>query len=1121
MNDMNDNQRMIIRLFHKRASYFLVLLAIVDALLIISWFRTGSPIDYAEDGLGYAIWGFSSPNLYPVSWSLVRGAGSLVPFAPTSFIWSWEQAGLSLLALGNPVVKEALTFFFIIYLQGTFTYLLTKEIVGEKTLAPIIAALAYILSPYIMIYPWKRFLMPEILFSALFPIVAYLYYRGITTRKTLIYSSLIAIATFLFGFSFGMPPLVLTLWVFLFLMALFSLILGYDASSTIKMFALSFVLFIMTGAYWILPYIGSLKVATTLASAQYLYNQLMQGIPPFFGIRLILPTSPEIASYNIVYLWGSYYSSMPIIISTFLIPIVAFSSLVFQRRREVFLMAIIAIIGLFLIFGTSPPTGSLYIFLVKHVWLIRLWGNGVMEDAGYIAALPYAVLFGIGAASLAEYIHRKFRKHGTQVAAIFLGTLVILDLVLLPIPMWTGAVFTDIYGPTHSPFKLYPVARAQIPQYYQQANEYLSSNTEGYYRILVLPFVNYGNGITYNLSGTPYAGGSRWALFPSTISIYASDLGEPLDQLSTQLAYALFQNTSMVLPLLQIMGVKYVAVVPTIPPQYSEVCNAILNGSGVKIPTSLTEPIINASVPTSLSVGNPLSTRSVLVSNPIPLDGSGPVWSLKTFSIVSNYGINMTTAAGEGGGAEIPLVAPYYSNWSGYSYLEFHAQSNTSGTVVAQLWSGSGLTQFQFQFSPGTTTYFLPSASGGLVPLVVKGGDSVFVPLSIVPERSNMSHLVIGFVSPHPAYFYVYNLSVGNPLSTRSVLVSNPIPLDGSGPVWSLKTFSIVSNYGINMTTAAGEGGGAEIPLVAPYYSNWSGYSYLEFHAQSNTSGTVVAQLWSGSGLTQFQFQFSPGTTTYFLPSASGGLVPLVVKGGDSVFVPLSIVPERSNMSHLVIGFVSPHPAYFYVYNLSVGNPLSTRSVLAGVPGISYVRSFGLIRVYMVEDPLPEVFVSTKVETCYNSSQLMNLLEGGADPHSVLFANYTYTGSWGRSPNVTYYETPLGYYVVQVHNATGPFILAFDQDYDGSWELAAGNLNPFQQMLSHSAYPHFPVDCYMNGWLISSGANGIYTIYNISNDFGILGELISLFSVIFLIFLLLRGDTISKSLRRQGDSHEA
>jgi len=676
----------------------------------------------------------------------------------------------------------------------------------------------------------------------------------------------------------------------------------------------------------------------------------MQGIPPFFGIRLILPTSPEIASYNLVYLWGSYYSSMPIIISTFLIPMVAFSSLVFQRRRGVFLMAIIAIIGLFLIFGTSPPTGSLYIFLVKHVWLIRLWGNSVMEDAGYIAALPYAVLFGIGAASLAEYIHRKFRKHGTQVAAVFLGTLVILDLVLLPIPMWTGAVFTDIYGPTHSPFKLYPVARAQIPQYYQQANEYLSSTTEGYYRILVLPFVNYGNGITYNLSGTPYAGGSRWALFPSTISIYASDLGEPLDQLSTQLAYALFQNTSMVLPLLQIMGVKYVAVVPTIPPQYSEVCNAILNGTGVKVPTSL---------------------------------------------------------------------------------------------------------------------------------------------------------------------------AVGNPLGTRSVLVSNPIPLAGSWGVWSLKTFSIVSNYGINMTSAAGEQPGAYIPLAAPYYSNWSGYNYLEFHAQSNTSGTIIVQLWSGSGLTQFQFQFSPGTTTYLLPGASGGLVPLVVRGGDSVFVPLSIVPERSNMSHLVIGFRSPDPAYFYVYNLTVGNPLGTRSVLAGVPGISYVRSFGLIHVYAVEDPLPEVFASTNVETCYNASQLMNLLEGGADPHSVLFANYTYTGSWGRSPNVTYYETPLGYYVVHVHNATGPFILAFDQDYDGGWELVAGNLNPFQQMLSHSAYPHFPVDCFMNGWLISGGANGIYTIYNIPNDFGILGELISLFSVMFLIFLLVRGDTISKSLRRRGDSPEA
>ena len=760
---------MRIRLLSKRTSYFLVLLAIIEAILIISWFRTGTPIDYAEDGLGFAIWGFRSPSFYPVSWVSVRGAGSLVPFAPTSFVWSWEQAGLSMLALGNPVVEEALTFFLVMYLQGTFTYLLTKEIVGGKNLAPIIAALAYILSPYIMIYPWKRFLISEILFSALLPIVAYLFYRGLTSGMTLRYSSLIAIATFLFGFSFGQPPLVLTLWVFLFLMTLFSLILGYDVSSTLKMFALSFVLFILTGAYWILPYIGSYKTAIGLASAQYLYNQLMQGIPPFFGIRLIYPTSPEIVWYNLVYLWGSYYSSMPITISTFLIPVVAFSSVVFQRRRGVSLMAVIAIIGLFLIFGTSPPTGSLYIFLVSHVWLLKLWGNSVMEDAGYIAALPFAVLLGIGAASLSEHIRGRFRKYGTQVAAVFLGSLVILDLVLLPIPMWTGAVFTDINGPTHSPFKLYPDARAQIPQYYQQANEYLSSNTEENYRILVLPFVNYGNGIAYNLSGTPYAGGSRWALFPSTISIYGSDLGEPVDSLSRLVPELLVNNPGSFATLLQMLGVKYIVVVPTIP---------------------------------------------------------------------------------EG----------------------------------------------------------------------------------------------------------------------NSVLTNN-----------------ILSNY-----------------------SNFT----------------------------------------------------------------LPITPIRGMFSQL--------------------------------------------KIYTVADPLPMVFAVGNISAGKNVSDVIRLLEDGSfNPHTLALVNVSGISITGNTPEITYTFTPMGYYIVKVSGAKGPFLLVLNQNYDSSWRLARGDLNVFQQLLDKNEYEHVEVDGYMNGWLISSGANGIYTIYNIQNDFGILGELISLFSVMLLIFLLVRGDTISLSLGRR------
>jgi hypothetical protein len=929
------------------------MLAAVDALMIISWFRTGATIDYAEDGLAYAVWGFTLPNLYPASWMAVRAMGSTLPFGPTGFAWSWEQFLISLLALGNPVVREAITFYIIIYLQGSFTYLLTEEITDGRALPSIIAAFAYVLSPYIMVFPWKRFLMPEIMFSALLPIAAYLFLRGIASGRILRYSSLLAISTFLLGFSFGMPPMVLTLWVFLALLALSSALVGYYALRSLKMFITSFALFLLTGAYWILPYAGLIRASVALASARHLYSQLMSGIPPLFGIRLIYPTGANITTtYNLVYLWGSYYSSVLLIAATFLIPILAFLPVMLLRNKKIDALAIVALVGLFFIFGTSPPTGGAYAFLINHVWILRLWGNGVMEDAGYIAALPYAVLFGVGAAAVAEWLRTRSRRHGVQIEAAFLVALIILDMALLPMPMWTGAVFTDIFNPTHSPFQLYPPARAPIPQYYQQANDYLSSGTGDGYRILVLPFVNFGSGIAYNLSGTPYAGGSRWALFPSMSSIYASDLMEPVDALTSLAPGLMINNSGSFVSLLQMLGVRYVVVVPTIPEVNSELANDVLSGHGVTVPTSIAAPSLGVTVPTSiaapsLGVTVPSSTAAVSVPiMPISMLHSSGVWG--------------------------PPVS--------FSY------NDTSVRIS-----------------------FYNSSSGFQVPL-----------------------------------------------------------------------------RGLQ--------------------SNWSGLTYLSFYAKSNVTGTLYMQLWNSSNyFAPVSFTLIPGKDVYLIPGIGGGLTPYYAKGDGEVFVPLNpILPERANMSHLVFGFAHKGLAYLEISNLTVGVPSSTAKILTGVRGISYAKSFGQLDLYRVEDPLPMIFASARVIGGANASNMSALLESGEfNPHAIALVNAGGLSISGTAPSVSFTSTPLGYYVVRVSNASGPFLLVLNQDYDASWMLAKGNLDVFQQLLAGDAYQHVEVDGYMNGWLINGTANGTYTIYYAPNDLGILGEIISISSVTILILVVM------------------
>ena len=175
-----------------------VFLSIISIIMVVSWLRTGIPVSYAEDGLYFAVKGFRPPQLFAQVWFYNRGAGSLLPFAGADVTFTWFYSLVSLVSFGNPATEEMIFFSIIIWIQGTFTFLSTRLIVKNNDfIAPMFASLAYIFNPWIMTEVWKRFVYPDIAFSALVPITLYMFLKALTSGNVLKYAMLFSFASFL------------------------------------------------------------------------------------------------------------------------------------------------------------------------------------------------------------------------------------------------------------------------------------------------------------------------------------------------------------------------------------------------------------------------------------------------------------------------------------------------------------------------------------------------------------------------------------------------------------------------------------------------------------------------------------------------------------------------------------------------------------------------------------------------------------------------------------------------------------------------------------------------------------------------------------------------------------
>jgi len=213
--------------------------------------------------------------------------------------------------------------------------------------------------------------------------------------------------------------------------------------------------------FWILPIlISRINPVTTILSESASSSGLMR----FFSfatlentLSLLHPNWPE----NI---FGKIGFMRPEFI---LIPILAFSPLLFVKNRKILFFAFLGLLGAYLAKGSNPPWGEIYVWLTDHVGLFAMYRD---PTKWYIfVAIAYSILIPISLQFISKWISTKCRIPNFATVAF-----VIYFLFLLR-PVFLGQVKGTFTQHT-------------VPQEYNQLRVFVSEQPE-FFRTLWIPKV--------------------------------------------------------------------------------------------------------------------------------------------------------------------------------------------------------------------------------------------------------------------------------------------------------------------------------------------------------------------------------------------------------------------------------------------------------------------------------------------------------------------------------------------------------------------------------------------------------------------------------------------------------
>lgn len=452
-----------------------IVIFVLSSITSITWFDNGYFIMRSD----------MFPQLNAVQWFknqalFIWGDYSHVLMASDAANLPFMGFWASLLSIGiQPLVVQRLWWFFILLFTGLSAYYLGSVFIHGR-LGRIVACVFYMFNLFSLV---EYGLEPSAVGYAALPLLLGLLWTGLE-RKENRYVFLFAITSLLttsLAVNFSVFAITWIIVAFFFIYRL--IFIEEKKISALFFFSKMILLYLMVNAFWMVGLGASLTSGNVTIQSKISITEaaLNCQISNILNVLRLGPISYIYFDPSGGYPFATSYSTPILIITTLLIPILAFSALIVRpRNRNVFFLSIGAILFVLLAKGTHSPLGFINYFLYSHIpgFVIfrEPWKN---FDQGIV--LFWALLMGYATNEIVRRIGTtRITNLGNAARKILIClflSLVFFSIFASAWPLVTGAHFTRTGTAPH---------HAKIPSYWFEANEWFNDQS-GDFRIILTP----------------------------------------------------------------------------------------------------------------------------------------------------------------------------------------------------------------------------------------------------------------------------------------------------------------------------------------------------------------------------------------------------------------------------------------------------------------------------------------------------------------------------------------------------------------------------------------------------------------------------------------------------------
>jgi len=370
-----------------------------------------------------------------------------------------------------PIISQKILIIFVFLLSFVGMYFLVNQLsITFSVSSKYVASVLYSINPFtlLLLNPPQY---PVIIAYSISPLILGMFIRAIRTYNYK-WIAFIIVLLFLFSWASSNPPAYLIMLVPLYLYSLFSF-----NKKNIRFIMVLTIGIITVNLWWLSQYLFLNPQQLSFSASRCWVgftsvNAKLTNIFRFLGswaFKAYAFGSPYFPYFK----W--YYTPLAISIALIILmlPILALMMNYNSTNRDFYFFGMLFIISLFLVKGSNPPFGKVFL------WIYQTVPGFYIFREPWAKFMPLFILsFCVLVSYSMEYVLNIFKRK--KLYCKFFPLVVILIILIYSWPFFTGDVFPKERG-------YFPGLRIEIPTYWVNLSNYIDKHTQDDARILLLP----------------------------------------------------------------------------------------------------------------------------------------------------------------------------------------------------------------------------------------------------------------------------------------------------------------------------------------------------------------------------------------------------------------------------------------------------------------------------------------------------------------------------------------------------------------------------------------------------------------------------------------------------------